>query len=107
LLLFLLLGFVCSAQTISYPMISESNPVVLTATAVSLVMLITQGLGACFQRLFGWLLVQGWNGEMIDQIPVYSTAAYYHAILLIPFGFSGAFLAALLMRETRARPLED
>ena len=36
-LLFLALGFFTSSQVITYPTIAESNPVVLTATSVSVI----------------------------------------------------------------------
>ena len=103
LLLFLLLGFFTRAQVISYPLVAESNPPFLTATAVSVVSLITQGGIAVFEPLFGRMLQSQWNGLMIDKIPVYSAGNYHRAMLMLPIAFFIALLVSWFIKETHAR----
>lgn len=98
--LFFGLGFFSSTQVLSYPTVAESNPAILTATAVSVVGIITQGGAAIAQSFFGYLLKQNWMGEYANQIPLYSAADYHHAFLMIPIGFAVAFVAALVIKET-------
>lgn len=99
--IFFLLGFVTSTQILSYPMVAENNPHELTATAVSVVSIMTQGGPVLYQNLFGHWLQSHWNGRVIEGVPVYSWMDYQHALLIIPIGFIIALMAALFLKETK------
>lgn len=100
IILFLLLGFVTSTQVISYPLISESNSKVLTATSVSVVSFCAIGGYAVFQPFFGWLMDLHWHGTLLNNVRIYSATDYHRALLILPCGFIIAFIATLFMRET-------
>ena len=103
--LFFLLGLFTSTQVLSYPTIAESNPALLTATAVSVVSLTTQGGSALLQPLFGKLLDKGWDGTVVNSMPVYSGEQYQLAIMLIPAAFLVALVVAgLFLKETHCKP---
>lgn len=104
MLLFLALGLFSSTQIISYPTIAESNPASLTATSVSIVSLCTQSAGVIFQPLFGWLMDLNWHGSVVDNMRIYTAADYHRAMAILLIGFSVAFMAAYLLRETYCRP---
>ncbi len=99
--LFFLLGFVTSTQILSYPMVAENNPHELTATAVSVVSIMTQGGPFLYQNVFGSWLQEGWDGTMLDGVPVYSWMNYQHALWIIPIGFMIALVAAFFLSENR------
>lgn len=101
--LFFLLGLFTSTQVLSYPTIAESNPPILTATAVSVISFTTQGGDAVFQSWFGSLLQSHWTGTYLNQLPSYTAAAYQDAFLMIPVGFVIAIIAALLIKETNGK----
>lgn len=103
--LFFALGFFTSTQVLSYPTVAESNSPIMTATAVSVIGVITQGGIAVCQPFFGYLLKQSWDGQYLDQIPFYSAMNYHVALLIIPIGFVVALVASLVMKETHCRPL--
>lgn len=103
LLLFLLLGFVTSTQVLSYPLVAEYNPPQLTATAVSVISIMSQGGPVLYQNLFGFWLESGWDGKIINHIPFYSVANYHHALWIIPIGFIIALLAVIFLREQPAK----
>ncbi len=106
-ILFFLLGFLTSAQVISYPLISESSPKAISSTALSLASTLIMLGGAIFQDFSGWLLNLHWNGAIINGEPIYSVTDYHFAMTVIPISFLVALLAALLMRETFCRQEED
>lgn len=105
--IFFALGFISSAQVISYPTVAESNPKALTATAVSVISLSTQVGFAVFQPLFGWFLDRFWNGTRFHDVPIYPPAAYHHALLILPFSFTIAIILGLMMKETHCRRTES
>jgi MFS family permease len=97
--LFFLLGFLTSTQILAYPMVAENNPHELTATAVSVVSIFSQGGPILYQNLFGHLLQKNWDGTMINEVPFYSMANYQHALWIIPAGFIIALIAVLFLKE--------
>ncbi|OGT15989.1 MAG: hypothetical protein A3I12_01740 [Gammaproteobacteria bacterium RIFCSPLOWO2_02_FULL_38_11] len=100
---FFLLGFITSAQVIAYPTIAESNPLILTATAVSVISISTQIGFAVFQPFFGRILDYYWDGSKLNDIPFYSPICYHIAMMIMPLAFIIALLAACLMKETFCR----
>lgn len=98
--LFFLLGFFTAAQVISYALVAESSPTAITATAVSVVSIITQGGYVIYQNLFSKLLI--WHGDVkiVNGLPVYSFADYQAAAIMIPVGLVIALLAIIKLKET-------
>ena len=107
MLLFLLLGFVTSTQVISYPMVAESNPKMLTATSVSVVSISVIGGFALFQPIFGWLMDLSGHGVVQNGSTFYGPQAYVWPMLMIPIGFALSFLISLFVHETRCKPQES
>lgn len=97
--LFFLLGLVTSTQILSYPMVAENNPHELTATAVSVVSIMTQGGPFLYQNLFGYWLQVDWDGKIVDGVPMYSWMDYQNALWIIPIGFLVALAAAFFLKE--------
>jgi MFS family permease len=100
MILFFLLGLVTSVQILGYPIVAESNPKSLTATAVSVVSIATISGGAIFQPLFGWIMDQHWQGVMSNGVHIYNLYAFREAMLIMPIGFVISFIAILLLKET-------
>lgn len=93
MVLFVFLGFITCTQVISYPLVSEHNPTVLTSTAVSIVSILCLLGGAIGVPLVGWLI----------QI----LGSYKVAMLVIPLGFILSFILAILIKETHCRHQHD
>lgn len=106
-LLFLALGFFTSAQIISYPLIAESNPKMLTGTATGLASVLIMGGGAVFQPLFGWLVDLHWNGLTVNGVHVYAASDYLLGMSIMPIAFAIALIAAFFLRETRCQPFHE
>lgn len=106
IVLFFLLGFFTSAQVISYALVAESSSPAMTATAVSVVSILTQGGCLVFQNVFSHLLTSYGGMKLINGTPIYSLAAYQYAALLLPVGLLIAFFMLLNLKETHCRQAE-
>ena len=105
-ILFFLLGFFTAAQVISYALVAESSQPAMTATAVSVVSLLTQGGYIVYQNLFSWLLIHHGGMQMIAGVPVYSLGDYASAALILPIGLIIAFLILFGLKETFGHPIK-
>ena len=106
IILFFLLGFVSSAQIISYPLVAESNPKILTATAVSTVSFTCIGGYALFQPLFGRIMDWHWSlgaKLMNNGVPVYEACDYQFAVWILPSTFVLALIATFFLKETHCK----
>ena len=106
MILFFLLGFFTSAQVISYALVAESSSPMMTATAVSVVSILTQGGFLIYQNLFSTLLTNFGGMHLINGTPVYQLAAYQHAAIILPVGLLLAFLLLYGLKETHCRQIE-
>lgn len=104
--LFFLLGLFTSAQVISYALVAESSSPMMTATAVSVISILTQGGFLIYQNLFSGLLTSYGGMHLINGVPVYPLEAYQHAAVILPVGLFIAFLMLLGLKETRCRQVE-
>lgn len=100
IVLYFCIGLFTSTQVISYPLVAESNPALLTATSVSVVSFNAISGGAVFQPLIGYLLDKGWDGTTFHDVPVYSLTDYHHAFSLMLIAFVVALVAAAFLKET-------
>ena len=105
-ILFFLLGLFTSTQVISYALVAESSSPAMTATAVSVVSIITQGGYLIYQNLFSVLLTHQGSMHYIHDVPVYSLEAYQHAALILPLGLLIAVFMLLKLRETHCHRVE-
>jgi MFS family permease len=105
--LFFLLGFFTASQVISYALVAESNLPIMTATAVSVVSILTQTGYIVYQNLFSALLL--WHGDVkiVNDLPVYSLSDYQTAALILPIGLSLALLIILKLKETYCRQSQE
>lgn len=106
-ILFLLLGFFTAAQVISYALVAESSSPSMTASAVSVVSILTQGGCVIYQILFSFLLMQHGEMQMLDGIPVYSLGDYQYAGLIFPVGLIIALAVLFGLKETHCRQIEE
>ncbi len=105
--LFFALGFFTSTQIIAYPLASENNQRMVTASAVGIVSMANLLGGAFFQPVFGWIMDANWHGKIINGMRVYSTSAFQHAILILPILFVVSLICALFIKETHCKHLHD
>lgn len=101
--LFFLLGFFTASQVISYALVAESSPPAITATAVSLISILTQGGYIVYQNLFSFILAKAGEVHLVNQVPVYSLQSYQNGALLFPLGLCLSFLLIRRLKETYCR----
>ncbi|HBC71908.1 MAG TPA: MFS transporter [Coxiellaceae bacterium] len=101
--LYFTLGLVISSQVIGYPVIAESNPHTITATATSLASVLTMS-GGMLVQLFGWLLELSGNA-FINNVIGYSLADFTRANYLMLVGLIVALIASFLIKETYCKQM--
>ena len=104
--LFFLLGLFTSAQVISYALVAESSSAIITATAVSVISILTQGGCLVYQNLFSGLLTNFGGMHLVNGIPIYSLEAYQYAAIILPIGLVIAFFMLFGLKETHCRQVE-
>jgi sugar phosphate permease len=101
--LFVLLGLSAGTFVVAYAHAREVAKPALSGMAISLV---NTGLflgTAVFQPLFGWAMDLGWDGRMVDGVPVYAAADYQHGLwVLVGFAVLAAVSSRFLV-ETHGR----
>ena len=104
--LFFLLGFFTASQVISYALVAESTSPTMTAMALSVVSLLTQGGYIVYQNVFSTLLQ--WHGEVsiTDGLPVYSLGDYQTAAMILPLGLCLALFMLFKLKETHCRHIQ-
>jgi MFS family permease len=55
--------------------------------------------GAALQPLIGWLLDQGWKGEMLDGVRSYPPSSYKYALLTIPALIAISYVVLFFIKE--------
>lgn len=106
LILFFALGLITSTQIISYPMISESNPLAITGAAEGLASVLIMA-GGLVQPLSAHLMEAHWAHRYIHHIAVYGAQDYRTAFVIMPIAFGLAFVMALCVRETGCESLVE
>jgi MFS family permease len=101
IILFFSLGIATSSQVISYSTIAESNNKKLISTATSFAALIINFIGAVGQFLFGWLLSVFWNGQMKNNLPIYSGNNLKLALLSLIVAFWLACIMVFFIQEPK------
>lgn len=104
--LFFLLGLFTSAQVISYALVAESSSPAMTATALSVISIVTQGGYFVYQNVFSNILTHYGTANVIAGISIYSLNAYQHAAIVLPMGLFIAFLMVLGLKETYCHQVE-
>ncbi|MDD9891923.1 MAG: MFS transporter [Gammaproteobacteria bacterium] len=101
--LYLMIGISGGGISVIYAAVKETCPPLFAGMTIAVV---NTGLflgAAVAQPLFGWVLDQTWNGELLDNIPRYSTTDYDNGLLLFLCLSTMGLIASFLLTETRCR----
>jgi len=100
--LFFLTGFVTSSQVLSFPLIAELNPPVLTSTAISVDSLSIMLSGAISQPAFGWIMALHAKTSA-EGVMVYSASDFMRAMWIMPVAFVISIAITFFLRESFCR----
>lgn len=100
-LLFLTLGFITSAQVLSYPAIASCNPNTIVASALGFASILIMAGGAFGEPLAGLLLDLHWSQTMHGNIPQYSNHDFLLGFAMMPIAFLLSFVISLLSKDKR------
>lgn len=106
LVLFFMLGLLTASQVISYALVAESNSSAITATAVSIVSILTQSGYILYQNIFSALMLHHGEMQMHHGVPIYSLQDYQYAAIILPVGLLGAISMLWGLRETYCKRVQ-
>lgn len=100
-ILLFLFGVAAGGQTVSFAVVKENNKARHVGTAAGFNNMAILLGGALFQPVVGLILRSSWQHEMIAGVPIYSTTAYHHALVIIPICYLLALIFSLFfIRES-------
>jgi MFS family permease len=99
IILFFLIGFISSLQVCGYPIVTESNPEHLTASASSISSMLIMA-GGFVLPLFGWLMTYSNDFTVINNETIYSLNDFKLALSILPISYILARVATFLTDET-------
>lgn len=102
-----LFGFTNTGVGISYALSIEINEKRVGGTSIAFANLASILLGGIYQPLIGWFLDLGWNGKMVDNIPVYSVIDYQKALFILPVGLLIGLIFVFFIKETHCKQVLD
>ncbi len=103
LVLFFGLGLLTAVQTLGYPVVTESNPQMMTATAMGVASALIMGAPMIFEPIFGWLMDKSWDGKILNGAHVYNAQTYYFSMLLLAGMLAVGLITSFFIRETYAK----
>ncbi|NDH08958.1 MAG: MFS transporter [Gammaproteobacteria bacterium] len=98
-LMFFLLGLITAAQVISYALVAESCSPQITAMAVSVISVLTQGGYVIYQNLFSYILTHVERPVYEDGIAQYSLHSFQIAAIILPLGLAVAYFLVSKMQD--------
>jgi len=107
IVLFLALGFFTSSQIVAYPVINESNPKMMTGTAMGLASVLIMSSPMLFEPLFGYIMDKNWDGKIVNGVHVYNAHAYFYPMLFLTGVLFVGVIISFFIRETYAKDLSN
>ena len=95
---FFFLGFLSSAQVLSYSIINECTPKYNLSVTMSLVACIIMSIGGGTQLMLGLILDANWFGDIVNNTIIYKKHIYLETFLIIPAGFIISMISSMLIR---------
>lgn len=105
-ILLFLYGLANSGFATGYALAGEINPRRVAGTSLGFANMASVIVGACFQPIIGWFLDLQWDGTMLNGAPLYSAAAFKHAVMAIPFCLALGIIITFFIKETYCRVTE-
>lgn len=101
--LFALLGLATAGFSLTWACAKEVNPPMLSGMSTSVTNMGSFAAAALLQPLVGWVMDQGWHGEMVGGARIYDLAAWRGALaVIVACAVAGAFFSWWIV-ETRCR----
>ncbi len=105
--LLFLFGFGASGFFISFAMIREIFPLLLTATVLGFMNTFDSICEALSEPFVGVFLDMTWQGAILEGVHQFSTHGYRLALSLLPLYLVVAFVVLLLIQETHCKSYEE
>lgn len=102
-LIFFGFGFCSSSQNIVYAIINKNNPSTIRSTTNGIAMLISNGIGALSQVLFGWLLYLKIPIGLLNVLPILLKQPFSIETIFFPFTFLACLILVFFLQPNSIR----
>ncbi len=106
-ILLFMFGFGASGFFISFAMIRETFPIILTATVLGFMNTFDSICEAVSEPFVGLFLDWGWSGAISNGVNQFSTSGYKWALTLLPIYLIIAFIDLVFIKETNCRSIDN
>jgi len=103
-ILMFLLGLVSSVEVICFAIGRENCPSSLAGTVVAVTNFLVVSF-AIFQVVVAKILDATWDGNVLNQVKVYSSQSYQLAMIILPVAAILAFILSFFLKETYCKPM--
>lgn len=101
--LFFVFGTLTAGFSLTWACCKEVNPPQLSGMSTSVANMGGFLAGAVLQPLVGWVMDQGWSGQMLNGARAYDVSVWRHGMLVITLCAAMGALASWRVRETGCR----
>ena len=98
-----LVGLFMTGQTLVFTVGAESMPPYTSGLVTGFVNTLVMTGGIVFQPLVGFILDALWDGQIQDNVPLYTLENYQLALLLLPLCMGAALFTLLFIPETHPK----
>ena len=106
-ILLFMFGFGASGFFISFAMIRETFPIILTATVLGFMNTFDSICEAISEPFVGMFLDWGWRGAISKGVHQFSTNDYKWALTLLPIYLIIAFIVLVFIKETHCKSIDN
>ncbi len=89
------MGLASAAHILTFALVKEELPDSCVATGIGFNNMAVVITGALLQPIIGWILVKGWDGVMINNVPSYALSDYRLSLFIVPLCYLIGFVDAL------------
>lgn len=104
--LLILVGFASGNMIIGFAYAKESVPAHLSGTISGIINMGVMMGPMLLQPAVGWMLDRGWNGDMLDNVRIYSIDAYRNGFSLMLVWLAVSMALVILTRDTHCKQLK-
>ena len=96
-------GLVSTGVVNAYAIAAEMNPLPITGLSVAFANMASVIIGVLFIPLIGFLLDYQWTGMIDHGVRLYTHAAYYKALFMLPMCFVISLAVLYFIEETHCK----
>lgn len=96
--LMITIGVLCAYQIFIIFINTRVVPSHLVGISSSFTNMVVMSFGVMFHSVIGWIMVGNWEGQTLNDVPVYTQTAYVYGLAIIPIALFIAFAGFIFIK---------